>query len=108
METATQSHICKVGACSERVPSGLGPQAMCLTHYLDQAFTRISSALHACSRGERLDPQTQAWLRNQGDFAVQLLTGGGASLIADQRTRLLELLLCLANAQEYVRKHAKV
>jgi hypothetical protein len=84
----------------------LGAHGVCLSHYLDEAFTRVSAALNSCSRGQRLDPPTANWLRAQGDFAVQLLASGGAGISNEQRGRLLEFLLCLANAQDYIRKHS--
>jgi hypothetical protein len=79
---------------------------MCLGHYLEQAFTRVSKALEACGRGETLDAQTTAWLKSQGDFAVQMLASGGMTHTSEERARLLDLLLCLANANEMIRQHS--
>jgi hypothetical protein len=79
---------------------------MCLSHYLEQAFTRVSKALESCGRGEMLDPQTTAWLKSQGDFAVQMLASSGMTQTSDERARLLDLLLCLANANDLIRQHS--
>jgi hypothetical protein len=79
---------------------------MCLSHYLEQAFTRVSKALESCGRGEALDTQTAAWLKAQGDLAVQMLASGGMTRTSEQRARLLDLLLCLANANECIRQHS--
>lgn len=104
MEIATQIRTCQVGACSESVPTSLGPQGVCLGHYIDQAFTRVDAALSSCSRGQLPDPSTLAWLKAQGDFTVQMLAGGGSALAAEHRTRLLELLLCLAKTHEQMQQ----
>jgi hypothetical protein len=102
--TATQTRTCQVGACSEKVHSNLGAQGMCLSHYLEEAFTRVSKAVASCERGEALDRQTSAWLKAQGDLAVQILASGGMMKTSDERARLLDLLLCLANANECMRQ----
>jgi hypothetical protein len=81
-------------------------QGICLSHYLEQAFTRVSKAQESCSRGEPLDNQTAAWLKAQGDFAVQMLASSGMTQTSDQRARLLDLLLCLANANELMRQNS--
>ncbi len=106
MGTVTQTRTCQVGACSQRIPANLSLQGMCLSHYLEQAFTRVSKALEACGRGEPLDNQTTAWLKAQGDFAVQMLASNGLTHTSDERARLLDLLLCLANANELIRQQS--
>jgi hypothetical protein len=73
---------------------------------LEDAFVRVSSALELRRRGKALDMRTTAWLQAQGDFVVQLLSKDSATQTAEERTRLLELLLCLANVQEYSRQNA--
>jgi hypothetical protein len=104
--TGTQTRTCQVGACSKRIPANLSLQGVCLSHYLEQAFTRVSRAVETCDRGESLDNLTAAWLKAQGDFAVQMLASGGMTQTSDERARLLDLLLCLANANELIREHS--
>jgi hypothetical protein len=72
---------------------------MCLDHYLDEAFTGATRALQICQEGQSLDSRTVHWLAAQGDMAVRLLSNASAES-SDQRSRLLELLLCLAHVQE--------
>jgi hypothetical protein len=103
---ALQVRACQIDACSERVPQTLTQQGVCLGHYLDEAFTRVSGALELCRRGQPLDSAVLDWLLEQGDFAVRLLSRDDLMQSSEQRSRLLELLLCLANVQEYVRRHA--
>jgi hypothetical protein len=79
---------------------------VCLAHYLDNAFARVASALEMRRRGKPLDSSTLDWLQEQGDFTVQLLSKGGHEQNVAERSRLLELLLCLANVQEYTEQSA--
>lgn len=78
---------------------------MCLSHYLDESFTRIASALASCRGGQPLDSRTLGWMTAQGDFAVRQLANG-KHRPSEERSRLLELLLGLANLHEYARRDA--
>ena len=103
MVVATQVRACRVGACSTPIPQTLSRQGVCLTHYLDEVFTRLSAVEERCRQNEFPDARTLTWLRQQGDFAVTLLSGDVPDYSKD-RTRLLELLLCLANLHESLRR----
>ena len=104
--TAATNRTCQVDACSQRVPAILARHSMCLSHYLDAAFTRTASALQICQQGHPIEPQVLDWLVEQGELAVQLLSREDEPHSQDERSRLLELLLCLTNIQEYVRHHS--
>jgi len=73
---------------------------------LDEAFTRTTSTLELCQQGHPVDSRTLDWLMAQGEFTVQLLSKESHWHSQEQRARLLELLLCLTNIQEYVRHHS--
>ena len=103
MVVATQIRMCRMGACSTPIPSALARHNVCLTHYLDEVFTRVSAIQALCERGEHPDSRSLNWLSQQGDLAVTLLSGDGPSS-QDDRTRLLDLLLCLANLHESLRR----
>ena len=103
MVVATQVSTCRVGACATPIPPTLSRQGVCLTHYLDEVFTRLSAIEERGRQNEFPDSRTLTWLRQQGDFAVTLLSGDGPDCSED-RTRLLELLLCLANLHESLRR----
>jgi hypothetical protein len=79
---------------------------VCLNHYLGDAFTRVAQTLELCQQGQPLDRETIDWLIEQGDLAVRLLSEKGMAKLSQDRAKLLELLLCLANVQEYVRHHS--
>jgi len=106
LSVAWQSRACQTAACSAPVPATLIRHGVCLNHYLDDAFTRVARMLELCRQGQPLDSATLAWLTNQGDLAVRLLSQDGMGKPSEERTKLLELLLCLANVQEYVRHHS--
>jgi hypothetical protein len=99
----TQVRACRIGACSAPIPLTLARHGVCLTHYLDEVFTRISAVQERCRQGELPDSRTLSWLSQQGDLAVTLLSGDGPDPSED-RARLLELLLCLANLHESLRR----
>lgn len=99
----TQVRVCRMGACSALIPATLTRHGVCLPHYLDEVFTRISAVQEGCSQGESPDSRTLSWLSQQGDLAVKLLSGDGPESPED-RARLLELLLCLANLHESLRR----
>jgi hypothetical protein len=99
----TQVRVCRLGACSAPIPPTLTRHGVCLPHYLDEVFTRISAVQEGCRRGESPDSRTLTWLSQQGDFAVKLLSADGPDSSED-RARLLELLLCLANLHESLRR----
>ena len=103
MAVVTQIRVCRIGACSAPVPIPLHRQGVCLTHHLDEIFTRVSAVQERCQQGEAPDTRTVNWLSQQGDLAVTLLSGDGTTS-SEERTRLLELLLCLANLHECLRR----
>ena len=99
----TQVRVCRIGACSMPIPLTLTRYGICLAHYLDEVFTRISAVQERCRQKELPNSRTLNWLRQQGDLAVTLLSGDGPESSED-RARLLELLLCLANLHESIRR----
>jgi hypothetical protein len=98
-------NTCRVGACSGSIPAPLARRGVCLAHYLDEAFTRATRAMRDCQTGQATEPRLVEWLLAQGDCAVQLLADGSNSYSGETRDRLLELIVCLNNIQEYVRHH---
>ena len=70
-------------------------------HYLDQTFARVFNALELRRQGRQLDARTTRWLKIQADFIVRLLSNGSFNDTNAHRSRLMELLLSVANVQQY-------
>ncbi|MGB6432072.1 MAG: hypothetical protein WBF06_15950 [Candidatus Acidiferrales bacterium] len=96
---------CQVAGCRRDVLPSLATQGLCLGHYLEMAFVRVEAALEICQTGGPVVPGSFDWLLLQGDVAAETLAKGGGAPDPIERTRLLELLLCLANLHEYVAHH---
>src|SRR5689334_21889040 len=98
---STQIRVCQIGACSDPVPANLLQEGVCLGHYLDQTFARVFNALELRRQGRQLDARTTRWLKIQADFIVRLLSNGSFNDTNAHRSRLMELLLSVANVQQY-------
>ena len=107
MVVSTPVRVCRTDTCSDPVPPVLSRHGICFTHFLDDAFTGATKVLESCQRGLNVSTRTVNWLREQGDLAVKLLSSGSAEE-PDERSRLLELLLCLANVQDCLKKQSGV
>jgi hypothetical protein len=69
-------------------------------------FLRVEAAFKLCHEGSPVEPGAFDWLLSQGDFAARALDKDSGVTDALERTRLLELLLCLANLHEYRAHHS--
>lgn len=97
---------CRREGCAGLIPAGLMSEQLCLDHYLDEAFVRTEHALERCRQGLRLDSKVIEWLLADALAVVKNLEEGADQPNAAQRDRMLELLLIVANLQEYVAHHS--
>ncbi len=97
---------CRMGGCEQDVPTALAQEVLCLEHYIEQAFKRLGTARELCQLGQPVEPRILDWLLADAEFAVQSLALDGSSHSPAHRAKLLELLLGLANLQEYLRHHS--
>ena len=104
----TRNRTCQTPGCRVEVPVVLEIEGLCLNHYLEGAFQRLTAATQDFQNGRDLDYYTMDWLLAQVDFAVESLAEEDANWDADQRSKLLELLLGVANLNEYVRHETVV
>jgi len=102
----TLSLRCQIAGCERDVLASLAGQGICLGHYLEIVFVRLETALDLCQRNKPVEPAALEWLLSQGDLVAQTLAKGGGATDPTERTRLLELLLCLANLHEYAAHHS--
>jgi hypothetical protein len=97
---------CKRTACHNSIPTALTSQQLCLDHFLDEAFVRTDDALQGCRAGRPVNAKGLEWLLADALAIVRNLEEGAAIPNPEQRDRMLELLLILANLHEYVAHHS--
>jgi hypothetical protein len=97
---------CTRSGCARLIPPGLVSEQLCLDHFLDEAFVRNERAFQLCSQGQPLDSNSIEWLLSDALAIVKNLEEGADQPNPDQRDRMLELLLIVANLQEYVAHHS--
>jgi hypothetical protein len=98
--------VCRIAGCNQQALPDLSAQLLCLDHFLDQTFARATQALELCQQSQPLDPNALEWLLADARVAAQALVDERDGHEPGQRERLLELLVCLSNLQEYVRHHS--
>lgn len=95
------STACGRPGCPKSIPIALAEARLCLDHFLDEAFVRADHAMSSCRSGKRLDPQEIDWLLSDALATVQNLEAQADAPQPEQRDRMLELILNLANLHEY-------
>jgi hypothetical protein len=103
----TPKRICPAPCCTVEIPATLEIEGLCLKHYLEKAFHRLAAATLDFQCGRDIDCHAMEWLLAQVNFAVESLAQEDAQWDAEQRSMLLELILGVANLNEYVR-HSKI
>jgi hypothetical protein len=100
---ATPSRTCSALGCELETPVSLRVQGLCLDHYIDEAFQKLDLATDQSRYGEGFDQNNFEWLLEQVDHIVEAL--GEEAIVLDpvKHSKLLELLLGIANLNEYVR-----
>lgn len=104
--TATAIGTCRREGCPGSIPGGLAAEQLCLNHFLDEAFVRTDHALQCCRQGRSLNSSSLDWLLSDALAVVRNLEESADEPNPEQRDRMLELLLILANLQEYVAHHS--
>src|ERR1700719_3388998 len=105
MNTAV-SASCRRSGCPGAIPIGLVTEQLCLNHFLDEAFVRTDRALQDFRRGISMAPRNLEWLLSDALAVVNNLEEGADQPNPEQRDRMLELLLIIANLQEYIAHHS--
>jgi hypothetical protein len=92
--------------CVKPIPTALAAERLCLDHFLDEAFLRTDHMLSRCREGRAMSPGDVEWLLADALAVVKNLEEGAGDPNPEQRDRMLELLLILANLHEYVAHHS--
>ena len=93
---------CQRPGCANPAPSALANARLCLDHFLDEAFIRTDTALATCRQGSPISKESLEWLLSDALATVKNLEESADQPEPEQRDRMLELLLILANLHEYV------
>lgn len=102
----TPSRTCHSPGCKVDVPQDFGEKGLCLDHYLTEATERLSAAIQCFRLGQGFDNEALGWLLTQVDFVVETMDNETVTLGEDQRAKLLELLLGIANLNEHIRQYS--
>jgi hypothetical protein len=97
---------CQRAGCANPIPKSLAGERLCLDHFLDEAFVRTDHAMQNCREGQYVNSSSLEWLLSDALVTVKNLEEGAAEPNPEQRDRMLELLLILANLHEYVAHHS--
>src|SRR5271154_2710574 len=91
---------CKRSQCANSIPASLMSEQLCLDHFLDEALLRTGDTLGRCHEGRPLDQSDLEWLLTDALAVVNNLEEHADSANPEQRDRMLELLLIVANLHE--------
>lgn len=97
---------CRRSACPHSIPAALANEQLCLEHFLDDAFSRTDQTFGRCREGREMNPADVEWLLSDALAIVKNLEEKASDPQPQDRDRMLELLLKLANLHEYVAHHS--
>jgi hypothetical protein len=105
MNTAAAGR-CRRSGCPNSIPSALANEQLCLEHFLDDAFLRTDQTFGRCREVRAMNPADVEWLLSDALAIVKNLEEKASDPQPQDRDRMLELLLKLANLHEYVAHHS--
>jgi hypothetical protein len=97
---------CRRAQCTKSIPVALANERLCLDHFLDEAFVRTDQTFDRCREGRAMTSGDVEWLLADALAIVKSLEEDTGDPDPQQRDRMLELLLTLANLHEYVAHHS--
>jgi len=105
MELGVLRH-CRRAPCAKSIPAALASEQLCLDHFLDEAFVRTNHTFTRCREQSALTAADLEWLLTDALLIVKNLEEEVGNPVPEQRERMLDLLLMLANLHEYVAHHS--
>ena len=94
---------CHVAGCSGEILPALAADGVCLNHFVEKVIERADLVRESCVASEPADPEVVEWLLGDARHAAQALSAMSSEVSSEQ---ILELLLCLANLQDYIAHHS--
>lgn len=92
--------LCRRSPCSNLIPQSLAEEEVCLEHFLNEAFDRVDEAMEQCREGHPIDAQRLQRLLSDALAIVNNLEEDAGDPKPEERDRMLDLLLSLANVHE--------
>jgi hypothetical protein len=87
-------------------PTELDRNGVTLDSYVINANLKLHDFAKALEEGEVPGPGARGWMFDQVDFIVETIGDESQNLSEDLRSRLLQLLLAIANLNEQARRQA--
>jgi signal transduction histidine kinase len=84
----------------------LASEGVCLDHFVELVVRRADLVRQQCLKAEPVDEETLDWLLSVAPHAIQSLSNDANPSDAREGEKILELLLCLANLQDYIAHHS--
>lgn len=101
---------CRADGCASQVPTPLASQGLCLDHFVELVIRRADQVRNRCMQAQPVDEKTLDWLLSDARHTVQALSSDGVNGPTSDSSadgeKILELLLCLANLQDYISHHS--
>lgn len=94
---------CHVAGCGGEVLPSLVSSDVCLKHFVQMVVERTECIRDSCLQSQPIDQTTVDWLLGDARHVAQELSASDSGHHDEQ---VLELLLCLANLQDYIRHHS--
>jgi hypothetical protein len=100
----TLIRTCLTQGCRTEVPTAFANSGFCLEHYVADAAQKLNAAKDSFCGGRSIDGHKLDWLLAQVDFVVETMGNEAMALGDQQRSKLLDLLLGVANLNEQIRR----
>lgn len=94
---------CHVAGCRTEILPVLAGNGVCLNHFVAMVVERADQVRGSFVESRPVDQKTIDWLLGDARHVAQMLS---ASRLNNSDEQVLELLLCLANLQDYIAHHS--
>jgi hypothetical protein len=89
-------------------PSTFGECGPRLDNYLLESTQELDAMIELANQGGAVDRDSRDWMLQQVDFIVETVGDESLELSDDLRSKLLQLLLAIANLNEQIRRQASL
>ncbi len=97
---------CDIDGCGKEILPALAAEGMCLDHFVEMVIDRADQVRARCIEAGLVDEEMLAWLLADAPNTVYALAKSEMDRDPSDNEKILELLLCLANLQDYITHHS--